>query len=321
MDPNQCRVCKNTENLTDIFAIEYDMRISDLIMKICTNIRISERDYLPHSICRECLGKVRTAYEFKLTCEETDKELRQKLKRSKNKARKPSDFILIDCNIYDEESEDDEINDDDDFKVSDEEEEAIDSDESYEEESKRKTVRKRPQKKASKSKGKSKGSSGSKSASKGKSKSRAKPAPPPVSTSSNKKKAATPAAKKATPDLASTAKRLKRDIVYIEANYESSDEEVLQTKKKKPVAAASATTEGKKHVCKECDEEFSSRNQLRTHRATHFQPGEEAPFKCSICDRGFRYNINLLSHIQIHKDDKYSCDDCGEYLFDITTLN
>jgi hypothetical protein len=226
-------------------------------MKICSNIRISERDYLPHSICYECLNQLRTAYEFKKKCEETDKELRQKLKRSKNKARKPSDFILIDANLYDEESYDEEINDDDDFKVSDEEEEVVDSDDSYEEESKRKSVKKRPPKKSSSrsSKGRSKG--GPSPMPKGRS--RAKPAPAPTPVASNKKKSTTPASKKTIPDLSSTAKRLKRDIVYIEANYDSSDDDTPIKKRK--AAAAQGNSEGEFYCLKNCLENGDFRRE------------------------------------------------------------
>lgn len=52
-------------------------------------------------------------------------------------------------------------------------------------------------------------------------------------------------------DLSSTAKRLKRDIVYIEAKY-SSDE-----------------GKNKSLSCKECDEEFESKVDLREHRKVH----------------------------------------------------
>lgn len=324
VDPNQCRVCTNTEDLLDIFTVEYDMRISDLIMKICTNIRIHERDYLPHMICTGCVSKLKTAFDFKNTCETTDKELRQKLKRSRNKVRKPSDFVLIDCNVFDEDSDDNDEENDDDFKVSDGAEE-IDSDESFETRSrKRQPPKKRPIKKAK---------------SKGKSKSRSAPArgastPAPAnktparsSRSTTKTTSATTNKKKPEPSkpdiITSTSKRLKRDIVYIEANYESSDDEVISAKKKRTSSAKAQESPVKggvnitssddkaKHICKECNIECSSKKALSKHRAaSHFQPGEDAPFRCLICNRGFKYNINLTSHMQIHKDN-YTCD-CGK---------
>ena len=61
--------------------------------------------------------KLKAAFEFKIKCEETDKEFRQMLKRSKKVARK-RDFVLIDCNEFSESGEDDDWQgDDDDFKV------------------------------------------------------------------------------------------------------------------------------------------------------------------------------------------------------------
>uniref|UniRef100_A0A182SFP8 ZAD domain-containing protein n=1 Tax=Anopheles maculatus TaxID=74869 RepID=A0A182SFP8_9DIPT len=51
-----CRVCMGTEELSDIFQLEGPVRVSDIIMKVCTNIRITARDHLPHKICERCLG-------------------------------------------------------------------------------------------------------------------------------------------------------------------------------------------------------------------------------------------------------------------------
>lgn len=258
VDPNQCRVCKATDQLIDIFAIEEDMRICDIIMKICSNVRIHERDFLPHMICVGCLSRLRTAYQFVKEVQTTDKELRSKLKRSKNKARKPSDgFVLIDSNEFSESGDDDDVqNDDDDFKVSDVEEEEDESEtDSGDSDDSRKA---RPLKKRGRKR------SGS---------------------------------KKMKQELYSTAKRLKKDIVFIEADA-SSDERNKR--------------EAKKEICKECNKAFSSKNSLRLHRKNaHFRVGEDAPFRCHICGRGFKYSINLTSHMQIHKD-SYSCDDCGK---------
>ena len=117
IDPNQCRVCKATESLVDIYRVDDEFRLSDIMMKI-SNIRVHGRDYLPKLICEECVVKLKAAYEFKNTCENTDKEFRQMLKRSKKVARK-RDFVLVDANEFSESGEDDDWQeDDDDFKVS-----------------------------------------------------------------------------------------------------------------------------------------------------------------------------------------------------------
>ena len=42
-----------------------------------------------------------------------------------------------------------------------------------------------------------------------------------------------------------------------------------------------------------------------------YQDQSEAPFKCNVCNKGFKYQINLTSHMQIHKEN-YPCDECGK---------
>lgn len=252
VDPNQCRVCKSPDQLIDIFAIEEEMRICDIIMKICSSVRIHERDYLPHMICLTCLAKLRTAWTFVKEVQTTDKELRGKLKRSKSKVRKPSDgFVLIDCNEMSE-SEEDELNDDEEYTPRGEVEEEEDETES------------------------------------GTETDDSRKAKPPKKRGPRKSRS-----RKMKQELYSTAKRLKRDIVFIEADSGEEDKE------------------RKKEKCKECGKVFSSKNNLRMHRkSAHFRPDEDVPFKCHICGRGFKYSINLTSHMQIHKE-SYSCDECG----------
>ncbi|KAL7050511.1 hypothetical protein ACKWTF_004105 [Chironomus riparius] len=252
VDPNQCRVCKATETLIDIFAIEEDMRICDIIMKMCNNIRIHERDSLPHMICIGCLGRLRIAYQFFKDVAATDKELRSKLKRS-TKARKNNEksFVIIDCNEFSE-SDDDEQNDDEDYQASNVEEEdetSSGADTDAREKKKARQPRKRAPRKSR--------------------------------------------SKKPKQELNSTTKRLKRDIVYIEAN-DSSDEK-----------------NKKREKCRDCNKIFGSKTNLKLHRKNAHQPKEEeAPFKCHVCGRCFKYSINLTSHMQIHKD-SYTCDECG----------
>ncbi|KAG5677482.1 hypothetical protein PVAND_007240 [Polypedilum vanderplanki] len=254
VDPNQCRVCKATESLIDIFAIEEDMRICDIIMKLCSNIRIHERDYLPHMICIGCLGRLRTAYAFMKDVVATDKELRSKLKRHR-RARKPIDgFVIIDCNEASESDDDDLPQDDDEYQVSNAEEEDDDYTSSAEDSDSSRKV-KQPKKRG------------------------------------RKPKAGRKAKKE---EMLSTAKRLKRDIVFIEAD-DSSDER-----------------NKKREKCKDCGKQFSSKPSLMMHRKkAHMKPSsDDTPFKCHVCGRGFKYSINLTSHMQIHKD-SFTCDECG----------
>jgi hypothetical protein len=253
IDPNQCRVCKNTETLIDIFAIEEDMRICDIIMKMCSKIRIHERDFLPHMICISCLGRLRTAYQFTKDVVATDAELRAKLPRRKRARKANEGVVIIDCNEFTD-SDNYEQNDDDDYQVSNEEEDVDDW------------------------------ISGSDSDS-------AKKVKIP------KKRGRKPKSEKIKQELATTAKRLKRDIVFIEAD--NSDEEKVKKKEK----------------CKECGKAFSNKTALRMHKQkAHMSrkapTAEDAPFKCNVCSRAFKYSINLTSHMQMHKD-SYACDECG----------
>lgn len=117
IDENQCRVCLSKEGLINIFTYDNSRRICDIIMAICTSVKILEKDYLPHYICTQCLDKLRVAQEFKTACETTDQELRKKMKRGKNKSRRPGRYLLIDCELSS--SEDDKKEEDDEFKISD----------------------------------------------------------------------------------------------------------------------------------------------------------------------------------------------------------
>lgn len=138
---NQCRICMSADNLLDIFRIgeKTSFRICDLIMKLAPAVKISERDYLPHSVCAKCVERIEAAYELRVQCEETDKYLRSKLKRSKKTRRAPSDYVVVDCVESSSDSDDDQKSDDE-FQLSEESEESSESesDSSYDE--KKKTV-------------------------------------------------------------------------------------------------------------------------------------------------------------------------------------
>lgn len=260
VDPNQCRVCKDTDQLIDIFAIEDDMRICDIITKICSDVRIHERDFLPHMICLSCLGKLRSTFIFVNQIRATDKELRSKLKRSK-KARKTNDFVLVDAHELSEESDDnDEVNDDEEFKVSESEE---DSDDDSISES---DVDTKPLKKRSNG---------------GRKKSASTTSTPATAPSSSKR---------VKQDLLTTAKRLKRDIVFIEADDSEEERKVRRER------------------CRDCNKTFNSKNSLKLHRKNVHT--DDFLFKCHICSKSFKYSINLSSHMQVHKE-SYTCDDCG----------
>lgn len=120
LNPNQCRICMTMTNLVSIFQFDDDknLRICDMIMKLCGKIRISERDYLPHFVCEDCVDRIVLAYELVLQCVKTDGELRSKLPRRQKKARTVSEFVTIDYVESSSDSNDEEPKDDDEFYVS-----------------------------------------------------------------------------------------------------------------------------------------------------------------------------------------------------------
>lgn len=152
IDPGQCRICLSKDNLLDIFTVDTKthFRICDLIMKLCATVKISERDYLPHYVCNECIKRIDLAWELRTQCEETEKLLRSKLKRSKKTTRRaPSEFVLISAIDSSSESEDeDNKSEDEEFKLSEEESEqssdSSDSDVSFHEKKKPQPRRRRP---------------------------------------------------------------------------------------------------------------------------------------------------------------------------------
>lgn len=152
IDKNQCRICLAKDNLVDIYKFDEDkkLQICDLVTKLCPSLRINTRDYLPQFVCNACEDRLNKAYELKLQCEATDRELRTKLPRRKRKARSVTEFVMIDCNELSSGSEDDDDKDqdDDEFHLSEvvSSSSELDSEVSSEEEMKKRPPPKRARK-------------------------------------------------------------------------------------------------------------------------------------------------------------------------------
>lgn len=349
VDQNQCRVCMSKVNLVNIFTFENNVRICDNIMTICSGVKILERDFLPHYVCTVCLDKVKIAIEFKSTCESTDKELRSKLKRSKSKVvRRRRDFILVDCELSSEAS-DNNAKDDDEFKISEDEvvaeDSEPDSDVSF---PPVKRKRGRPKKKTPKKK-------------------ESKGAKKFLQTSATKAARSTRNSSGRS-EVSSSTKSFRHDVVFVEAPHLTEDEdEEDESEDDKPLkrrrgrkskaemiaagtAAASKTkstaastnknskiphkkraiqpqsdneedddvsevtspsnSAKKEQICQYCEKTFPSRTLLKEHKKTHVG---EKPLSCNICQKGFKQRVSLDSHIQKHKDDdSRTCKPCDK---------
>uniref|UniRef100_A0A182FEB9 ZAD domain-containing protein n=1 Tax=Anopheles albimanus TaxID=7167 RepID=A0A182FEB9_ANOAL len=275
-----CRVCMGTEKLSDIFQLEGPVRISDIIMKVCTNIRITVRDHLPHKICERCLGQVRIVNEFKGRCEASDKELRKNLKRSANKTRRRTDVIVVNCPISESDNEDEPV-DDDEYKVSQSEVESepATSDDSFSPPQKRRrTPAKRGRKPGTPYTPSRRGRPGRKSKSMTAS---------PVTPSSTpgvvmKRRPGRPPKTPKTPLLS--------NLVYIEAPDDSSsgseDGDVKKARRKRG-----------NHPCPKCDEVYPTQMSLKQHLKTH----PDDVFNCDRCTLRFKTQQALINHIERHK--------------------
>lgn len=230
IDPNQCRICLVKKDLIDIFMIEERLSFSEKIVLLCPSIKILKNDYLPHFICETCLTNLKIAYNFKLLCEQTDKELRQKLKRGKKKAvRRPTEFVMIDAGLSDSHSEDEKKLDDEEFHISGSLSEAVSSDSSdssYTTSKKKRPTRQR--RKTSTSRKKSTSSNNN-------------------SRSSTRKRGSTVASSSASKSKLSKkkeepSKRPRREIVLIKAVDSDEDDDVPLNQRIKTITNVDITT-------------------------------------------------------------------------------
>lgn len=274
IDPNQCRVCMTNANLLDIFRIgeRTSFRICDLIMKLAPSVKISERDYLPHSICSVCVDRIEAAYELRIQCEKSDELLRSKLKRSKKTTRRaPAEFLLVDANAESSESDDDQKSDDDEFKLSEVSEESSDSDSSdssYDEKKKRTTNQRGG------------GGGGFK-----------RGGGAPLKRGSGAHVVVQPMKKPRT-----------TGVVYIKAVKSDDDGGAAEVARKPgPKSTKGPIKSGPNNRlafrCDVCNRPCSSAETLAQHRRIHTDE------KCGICSMIFKNKASLLQHMQRHKDD------------------
>lgn len=97
-----CRVCMKTglANLTNMCNQDGVLKILDKIM-LCASVQIAKNDGLPCHICNSCIDKLHVAYDFKITCESSDVELRKRLNIAVPKTVVKTEFVLIECDDQD----------------------------------------------------------------------------------------------------------------------------------------------------------------------------------------------------------------------------
>ncbi|KAH8300067.1 hypothetical protein KR044_009408, partial [Drosophila immigrans] len=122
VDENQCRVCTSKDNLNSLFTKTSDATTpADMLLLICPSVSIAPKDFMPQFICNNCQQSLTIAIQLRKQLETTEKDLRKRLSRSKNKIRRPRGYVVIDAPVSDSASDEDEeeLNDDAEFKVSD----------------------------------------------------------------------------------------------------------------------------------------------------------------------------------------------------------
>ncbi|XP_014098383.2 zinc finger protein Paris isoform X2 [Bactrocera oleae] len=284
VDENQCRVCTSKDDLVSLFKIINKQTIADKLMNICPTVSIAPKDFMPQFICNTCLDNVNIALQLKTQCEDTERELRKKLSRSKNKVRRPAGYVVIDATL-DSDPSDEEPNDDVEFKVSDDggitaEDDSDDSDFGT----------------TTKKKRSPRGAGGRR----GRRKSAAAGTPGPKFK--EKKRMGRPPTKRAPPPSPTLIKD------------ESSEEEYVkpQIKKRKIKGTPPSDEQEEKpteYPCDECEQVFTRKLSLILHKKAHLH---REPLKCEVCGQMFKIQGAYRKHVQKHNEEPstFECHKC-----------
>ncbi|XP_033253727.1 uncharacterized zinc finger protein CG2678-like [Drosophila miranda] len=273
VDENQCRGCTSKEDLVSLFKKTVDATPADMLVDLCPNLSIAVKDFMPQFICTTCLNSLTIAIQLRKQLETTERDLRKRLSRSKNKVRRPRGYVVIDAPVSDSASDDDE-DDDVEFKVSDvagstsAESDSPESDIS--EKRKRSMGRGRGRKKATK-----RGSEDNDD----------------ESVSASKKKA-----------LGSPSMTGPFECNQCDLTFSRKQSYVLHRKSHDPRSV---------FTCEICEKTFKVQWAYKTHMERHAQ--ERAHFRCELCTQVFKLRAELKRHMAVRHDEHgfiYECKRC-----------
>ncbi|GJQ84058.1 hypothetical protein Trydic_g10518 [Trypoxylus dichotomus] len=71
-----CRTCLKEREVLDIYEHKYQEVSFSEIIELCTPIKLEEDTALSKNICKECIGELLQAYDFRLRCDKSEKTLK-----------------------------------------------------------------------------------------------------------------------------------------------------------------------------------------------------------------------------------------------------
>ncbi|EDW08125.1 zinc finger and SCAN domain-containing protein 31 [Drosophila mojavensis] len=276
VDEVQCRVCTSKDQLISLFTKTSQGSVPvDMLLLLCPSVSIALKDFMPQFICSTCLQSLNVAIKLRQQLESTEKELRKRLSRSKNKVRRPRGYVVIDAPVSDSASEEDEeeLNDDAEFKVSDvagstsADSDSADTDISE----KRRPGRRRGRKKGTKR-----------------------------SAGGNSQ------------DEEHQRKRsLQTSPAASQGPFECDQCDLSFPRKQSYVMHRKMHDARHEFHCQICNKKFKVRGAYKTHMERH--ASERAQFRCELCSQVFRLRAELKRHMALSHDEHgiiYECKRC-----------
>ncbi|XP_076020518.1 uncharacterized protein LOC143011508 [Genypterus blacodes] len=100
------------------------------------------------------------------------------------------------------------------------------------------------------------------------------------------------------------------DSSELETNESDDWREITEPQSSLKTLTTKCDNEKKPVFCLTCEKRFRCECELRSHMRIHMG---EKPFICSVCGKGFTYKCNLTAHIRDHSGEKpFRCTVCGK---------